>query len=123
MTKIQYTTTNGRLTVEIEERDIKGCFEKLAEFCELFENECTVGDKTSDKVVPRVRETDGNKFYELVCVDKDRDLRNRTLAFGQKKQGGNLFPKRTEGEGKEKKYLPNGGWGKFDAKSGEMKYE
>lgn len=121
--ELEYTTTNGRIKVKIDGRGVKDVFENLAEFCEIFENECTVGNKSSDKVVPRVRETDGNKYYEMVCVDRDRDLRGRTLAFGQHKQGGTLFPKRTVGEGSEKKWLPNGGWGKFDPKSGEMKYE
>ena len=125
--ELKYTTTDGRTQVNIEGKGLKDVFENLAEFCEVFENECTVTvngvTKSSSKVVPRVREIEGNKYYELVCVDPDRDLRGRILSFGQHKQGGTLFPKRTEGEGSEKKYLPNGGWGRFDAKSGGMKYD
>lgn len=130
--ELEYTSTNGRMTTKIDGRGVKDLFKNLAEFCEIFEHVCTVKTAdgkvhSSDKVIPRVREVDGNEYYELVCIDENPILKNRTLQFGQHKQGGTLFPKRgeeVEENGKKiKKWYPNGGWGRFDAKSGETKYE
>ena len=108
--QLEYTTINGRIKVVFEGKSLKDVFGQLAEFCEVMENPCTVGSKSSDKVVPRVREVDGNAYYELVCVDTDKDLRGKTLSFGQHKQGGTLFPKRKDDAGG---FLPDNGWHKW----------
>ena len=86
--KINYTTKNNRLNVEIESESAKDAFKKLAEFQEVFaESQC--GQCKSEDIQFIVRTVDGNDYYELKC----RSCAAK-LAFGQHKSGGTLFPKR-----------------------------
>ena len=116
--KLNYTTKNGRISVELEGKTQTEIFEQLAEFQEVFEStECVVGEKRSDDVRFVVRtDKDENKYYELRCIDKDKDLQYRKLAFGQNKKGGTLFPKRKDAEGN---YLKNSGWVLFNKETGK----
>jgi hypothetical protein len=93
--KLNYTTRNGRLTVELEGRTQPELFEQLAQFQEVFENvSCGNGKDNSDVVNFLVREVDDNKYYELVCVDEGKPaLRYSKKRFGLHKSGKTLFPK------------------------------
>lgn len=85
--KLSYTTKDGRLTVEFEADTQTELWEELAAFQEVFENRtCTrmVNGKlkTSDNTVFRVRKNkDEDKFYEMVCLDRDPDLFLAKKAF------------------------------------------
>lgn len=115
--KLQYTTTDGRMTVELEGKTQTDIIEQLAEFQDVFETgPCVRGKKSSDKVKFQVREVDGNKYYELVCTDSDFDLKGARLSFGQHKKGGTLFVKRKDKDGK---YLDNNGWTKYNKETGK----
>lgn len=91
--------------------------EFIADMQELFDNTtCTRNGKSSDNVQFRVRNVDDNKFYELVCLDNDSDLRYAKKRFGVHKKGGNLFPHSKDSEGK---WLPNNGWVIYNKESGK----
>lgn len=116
--KVQYTTRDGRMTVEIEGKTQVDIFEQLAAFTEVFEDRtCTRNGKSSDNVRYVVRENEAeDKFYELHCLDKDANLIGARLAFGQHKKGGTLYPKRKDKDGN---WLPNNGWTKFNKATGK----
>lgn len=115
--KATYTTRNGRYTFEVEGKTQTEIIEQLAEIHEIYEGlECTYNGKNSDKVNFRVREVDGNKYYEAVCVDDDFDLRGVRLQFGQNKKGGGVFPKRKEEDGSWNK---NNGWKRYNKQTGK----
>jgi len=110
---VNYTTLDGRMTVQVEGKTQTDIVEQLADFQEVFEvGPCTRNGKTSEKVKFQVREVEGNKYYELVCTDQDPDLRGSRLSFGQHKKGGTLFPKRKDADGK---WLDNNGWTRWNA--------
>ena len=115
--KLQYTTNNGKMTVEVEGNTQKELFKAIAEFQEVFEHQCTREDKTSENLKFRVRkDSDDNEYYEMVCVDHDPVLRGCKLAFGQNKKGGSLFPKKKDKDGN---WLNNNGWVKYDSATGK----
>lgn len=115
--KLQYTTQDGRFTVEVEGKTQTEVFKQLAEFQEVFEvGPCVRGKKISTKLKFQVREVEGNEYFEIVCTDEDSDLRNAKLAFGQHKKGGTLFPRRKDADGK---WLPNNGWVKYNKETGK----
>lgn len=105
--KLTYTTKSGNITVELEDNSQKGLWEKLGDFQEIFE-ETTCGKCGSENVRFVTREVDGNKFFELKCME--RNCRAR-LSFGSHKKGDTLFPKRKDGAGA---YLPDSGWVKYN---------
>lgn len=110
--KVSYTTRDGRFVFELEGSTHTELIEKIAEIQEIYENlTCSYNGKTSDKVQFRVREVDGNKYYEAVCVDEDFDIRNARLQFGVHKKGGGVFPKRKNDDGS---YNKNNGWKKYN---------
>lgn len=91
--KINYTTKNQRLNVEIDSDSVKETFKKLAEFQEVFdESHCQLCNHEDLQFV--VRTVDGNDYHELKCKNCFAKL-----AFGQHKSGGSLFPKRKNSEG------------------------
>lgn len=115
--KLVYTTRNGRFQAELEGSTQTELIERLAEFQEIFEGlECTYNGKRSDKVNFRVREIEGNKYYEAVCVDEDLDIKNARLSFGVHKKGGGVFPKRKNDDDSWNK---NNGWKKYNKASGK----
>jgi DNA-directed RNA polymerase subunit RPC12/RpoP len=105
--KIQYTTANGRLSVELEGDGQKDIFQEISRFQEVFEN-TVCGKCGSENLKYVVRNVDDNFYYELRCQDC-----GAKLAFGCHKKGGGLFPKRKEGE----EWLPNSGWVKWNPKT------
>lgn len=101
--KINYKV-NDRLVFEIEGAGQKEIFKELAIIQEIFgESHCGLCDKSNLKFI--VRNVEGNDYYELRCSDC-----GATLAFGQHKKGGTLFPKRKDDDGN---WLPNKGWYKW----------
>jgi hypothetical protein len=109
--KVRYTSSDGRLSVEVEGDKQKDVFGQLARFQEVFEH-TTCGKCKKGDVRFVVRIVDDNDFYELHCAS----CRAR-LAFGQHKgKDGTLFPKRKDSEGK---WLPDGGWLKYNAQTGK----
>lgn len=94
----------GNVGVEVEAKDTKDAFSQLAGAVEIFGNQ-HCGACNSDAVVPAVRQRDGNTYYEMRCTQC-----GAALAFGQKRDGGALFPRRRD---KNDEYLPNYGWVKF----------
>ena len=99
--KVNYTTLNKRLNVEIDAESVKDVFKKLAEFQEVFD-ESNCGLCKSDNLQFVVRTVDSNDYYELRCKGC-----SAKLAFGQLKAGGSLFPKRKE-------HYESKGWHKWN---------
>jgi len=84
--KVNYTTSNGRINVEIEGDTQVEIFQQLGNFQEIFaETEC--GKCESENVRFQVRNVDDNLYYELRCMDC-----GAKLAFGVMKKGGRLSP-------------------------------
>jgi len=111
--KVQYTSSDGRLTVEVEGEKQKDVFSELAKFQEVFEHSvCGKCGSTDTRFV--VRNVQDNDFYEIHCQSSKCRAR---LAFGQHKgKDGTLFPRRKSEEGS---WLPNNGWVKFDINTGK----
>ena len=104
--KINYTTKNQRLNVEINTDSIKDAFKELAIFQEVFdETNCQLCKNDDLQFV--VRTVDNNDYYELRCKSCFAKL-----AFGQHKSGGSLFPKRKLASGEFDK--ENKGWHKWN---------
>lgn len=79
------SVTAGNVTVEAENQ--KAVFEALSEYQEIFAiTQCPHCQQTHLRYV--VREVEGNKFYELRCLDC-----HAKLQFGQHKGQTTLFPK------------------------------
>lgn len=107
--KIRYQLSN--VQIEVEGKDVKDVFAQVASSVEVFgQQRC--GCCNCDVVVPVVRENQGNTYYEMRCVNC-----GATLAFGQRKQDGHLYPRRRDKDGN---YLDNGGWLKW-AKANELR--
>jgi len=100
---------NDRLSFELEADGQKEIFKELATIQEIFAEECC-GLCGNHNIKFVVRNVDSNDYYELKCLDSKCSA---TLAFGQHKKGGTLFPKRKDDENN---YLPNKGWQKYIAK-------
>lgn len=103
--QVQYRCMGGGVTLTFEAKDIKDLIVKCASLEEIL-GESTCGACQSPNVKFRHRRHDGNDFYEVRCQDCAS-----TLSFGQKKEGGGLFPKRKDKEGI---YLSNNGWVKWE---------
>ncbi len=86
--KVQYTSKNNRLNVEIQSESVKDTFKKLAEFQEVFDEQ-NCGICKNDNIQFIVRTVENNDYFELKCRSC-----NAKLAFGQHRSGGSLFPKR-----------------------------
>lgn len=111
--KINYTSSTGRLTFEVEGENQKSIFGELARFQEVFEHP-VCGKCNSDYLRFIVRNVGDNDFYEIHCMNPKCRAR---LAFGQHKgKEGTLFPHRKNSSGE---WLPNGGWVKFNAQTGK----
>ena len=111
--KAHYKTADGRIVFEVNGDTPKVVFEQIAAIQDLFECETECGvchDKEAGiRFVKRDAEThDGKKvkYYELRC----RKCFAR-FQFGQAQEGGGLFPKRKDKDGKP---LPNRGWEKYE---------
>tara|TARA_Y100001938_G_scaffold141190_1_gene210579 strand:- start:17 stop:391 length:375 start_codon:yes stop_codon:yes gene_type:complete len=109
---MKVTYKSGKYSVEVE-GGIKEIFEQLAVFDSVFGN-TTNKANGSDNIGFRVREKDGNKYYEMY----DRDTFH-TLKFGQTKKDGSLFPRRKDRDTDE--WYPNGGWTKYNPDAPNVK--
>lgn len=93
-----------RIEIEVEGKDIKDVFVQMAAAVEVFGN-TTCGNCDSQRTVPVVRENAGNMFHEMRCIDC-----GATLGFGQRREGGALFPKKRDKDGN---WLSGNGWVKW----------
>lgn len=95
---------NDKLQFEVEGEGQKEIFKELSSIQEIFgESECGMCKNTDIRFA--VRNVESNEYYELKCTKC-----GATLAFGQHKKGGTLFPKRKDDKGE---YMPNRGWYKW----------
>ena len=98
---------SDKLQFEVEGEGQKEIFKEIASIQEIF-GETACGMCGSENIKFVVRVVEDNEYYELRCMDC-----GATLAFGQHKQGGTLFPKRKDEKGE---YMPNRGWYKWQGK-------
>ena len=96
---------NNNLSFELDGSGQKDMFEQLAMVQEIFGQD-VCGKCKSENLVYRIRENDGNKFYELMCKKCFA-----VLSFGQHKIGGTLFPSKKDKGGD---WLPDNGWTKWN---------
>jgi hypothetical protein len=107
--KAHYRSGNGRLTIELEAGSVKDLFAAVAQVSEVFDADSVCGCCESPRIIYRVRDVEGNRFFELYCTEPDCGA---VLEFGQHRQGGTLFPKRKNDQGLK---LASRGWAKFTA--------
>lgn len=99
-----------KLTIELDGSTQKDIFEKLAGVQQVF-GEPKCGKCGGTDLRFQVREVDGNKYYEMVCMNPKCYAK---LGYGQNKVGDTLFPKRfTQEKGKDRVYLEDQGWVKW----------
>jgi hypothetical protein len=96
--EVKYRSGNGQLECNFESKDAAGLFEQIAAFQEIFEHngDYVINGETvpSTDVQFRVREVDGNPFYEKVYVGSNSKCWGFKFSYGQSKQKkGSLFPK------------------------------
>lgn len=93
------------VTATVEAETYVDAFKQLA----LIED---VYDRVPDNIEwfrHRVREVEGNHYFELAGTSQGGKVRP-TLSLGQYKKGGFLFPKRKASEEKGGAWLDNNGW-------------
>lgn len=100
--KVRYKSE--RVEIEIEGQDTKSVFAELAGAIEVF-GVTTCGACDSKNTVPVAREVQNNHYFEVACRDC-----GASLAFGQRKIDGALYPRRKDKEGN---YLNSNGWTKW----------
>lgn len=111
---MKVTVKCGSGFIEAQGEDHAAVWEQLASLSEAF-GERACGKCNSEEIRHVVRENDGgDKFYELHC----QKCRAR-LRMSVTKKDKRFFPKRKAGKDdasglEEGKYLPNGGWMRFD---------
>jgi hypothetical protein len=103
--KATYVTESGRLTFDCEAETAKDLFAQLGSIQEIFEAELKCGACGSVEIRYSYRVVDEYQYYELACRSCQAQFK-----FGQKKKGGDLFPKRKDEDGHA---LQNGGWTKW----------
>jgi hypothetical protein len=104
---MKVTVPIGNLTFELEVKDDKDAIKKIGELQNVFTHTtCGCCGSTETRYVHS--ENDGYNFYEIRCVAKGCYAR---LKFGQKKEGGTLFPKLKDEDGN---YKPHDGWEKWE---------
>ena len=117
--KLLYTTKNGRMTVELEGDTQAEIWKQLAAFQEVFEDTTVTkfGLKSDDVRFVVRQDAEDNEYFELHYNGDNTKLFGVKKAYGQqKKPKGALFPRRKDAEGK---YLPDGGWCKYDKELGK----
>ncbi len=106
--KVNYTTNNNKISVEIEGDSHRDIFEQVSRFQEVFE-QGTCGKCSSEDIKYVVRTVEDNQYFELRCANCAA-----RLSFGANKKGGGLFPRRKDSDGS---WLPDSGWVKWNAKT------
>ena len=106
--KVNYTTSNGRINVEIEGDTQVEIFQQLANFQEIFA-ETACGKCESEDIKFVMRTVEDNQYFELRCANC-----GARLSFGANKKGGGLFPRRKDSDGS---WLPDSGWVKWNPKT------
>ena len=104
--KLTFRSSDGSLTVEVEPKTIKDCFEAIGQVNDFLISE-PCGCCKSKSTFPQAKHTKDYVFYEWKCRDC-----GATFSFGQAKEGGRLFPKRKDKNGA---VLPNRGWFIYEA--------
>ncbi len=104
--KLTFTSPDGSLRVEAEPKTIKDSFEAIGQITEFLIAEPCACCK-SKATAPRAKHTKEYVFYEWACRDC-----GATISFGQAKEGGRLFLKRNDKDGKP---LMNRGWSVYQA--------
>jgi hypothetical protein len=105
--KVNYTTANGRLSVELEAEGHSSLWKQLAAFQEVFE-ETACGKCKSENlkfVVRTAKDSSGKKeytYHELHCKDCRAKLHFGVIDDGK----GSLFPKRKQ----DGKWVGSSGW-------------
>lgn len=94
--EVNYKSLCGRMAVKFVANDNKDLFTQIAKFAEIYENNLNCGHCKSEKTRLSVRVVEDNSYFERVCNDC-----GYSMAFGQHKKGGTLFPKR-----QWNKYIP-----------------
>ena len=117
--QVNYTTANGRLSVQLEASGHTDLWQKLSSFQEIFEeSKCRKCDNEDLKfVIRKAASKDGKKeytYHELHC----RNPKCRAkMHFGViNDDSGNMFPKRKDDDGE---WLPDGGWVKYNRETGK----
>ncbi len=103
--KVTYRTPGNKLAIEIDAATVKDLFAHVAEIQSVFEADSSCGVCGETSISYRVRENDGNKYYEWVCRNHACGAK---LNFGQYKQGGGLFVKTWDSD--NARPYPNRGW-------------
>lgn len=98
---VQYKTENGRIVISGQPKNVKDAFKMIASVQEVFEEHVCGLCGSSTRF--ECRTFDGNTYYNLRCTN---DSCRAQLDFGQHKEGGTLFVKRT----KDGHTIGKGGW-------------
>lgn len=96
----------GRAWIEVESGGVKDAIQGLSEYAEVFA-ETVCGLCKSDQVAPSHRTAQGYDFYEMACLGC-----GAKLSFGQTREGGRLFAKRKDKDGRE---IGKNGWHQWQA--------
>lgn len=103
------TKTVGSVTIGVEAEKMTDAFKDLSNLEEVFGISCCGKCGCEDLTHVVRKDTEENEYYELRCTNKNCRAK---LSFGVHKKGGGIFPKRKD---KDDKWLPDGGWMKWDA--------
>jgi hypothetical protein len=106
--KVHWKAGGGRLMFEVEAETAKDLFRSLARLQEIFEADTACGCCGKTELRFTVRTVQDNEFFELTCLQCGAEL-----SFGQRKKGGELFPRRNNDTGNA---LPNRGWKKYQGR-------
>jgi hypothetical protein len=103
---IEITRKFGQNLMKFTVADEKEAFEQIGHLYEIFSHS-KCGCCGSENVTPQCRVKDKYRYYEVACKEPGCYAK---LAFGQKQEGGELFPKRRNEDGS---YKENDGWEKY----------
>ena len=95
----------GRLLVKVEAPTIKALIAAISEAQEIFDGDTNCGACQSAEIQYRTRQADKYTFYEQLCRKC-----GAVLSYGQKQEGGGLWPKRRHESGE---LFESRGWVKF----------
>tara|TARA_R110000824_G_scaffold7728_2_gene34977 strand:+ start:17409 stop:17783 length:375 start_codon:yes stop_codon:yes gene_type:complete len=116
---------NDYITIQVEAEKLSALLEEINSINNALKPE-PCGKCGKSEILPRVREVDDNKFYELQCQNSKCMA---VLALGVHKESGTLYKKKmkTDNKGKAIKnedgkavYLPDNGWLKWDKEKKQM---